>query len=87
MKIKEGFIKKNIGGVEVVVAVGEASVGFNSMITINSTGAFLWSLLENDISVEELTAAMLEKYDVDEVKAKQDVEAFVAKAKNAGIIE
>ena len=45
MKIKEGFVRRNVGGSDVVVAVGKASVEFNAMINLNSTGAFIWSLL------------------------------------------
>ena len=87
MKIKDGFIKKNVGGVDVVVAVGEASVNFNAMITLNGTGAFLWSLLEKDTTEKELLDAMLEKYDIDEQTAKKDIAAFLAKARSAGLIE
>ena len=87
MKIKEGFIKKNVGGAEVVVAVGEASLNFNAMITLNGPAAFLWTLLENDTTEDELVNAMTEKYDIDAETARKDIVAFIDKAKNAGIIE
>lgn len=86
MKIKEGFVKKSVGGVEVVVATGEASADFNAMITLNGSGAFLWSLLENETTEDALLAAMLEKYDVDEATAKRDISAFIKKAKDAGVV-
>ena len=87
MKIKEGFIKKNVGGADVVVAVGEASVGFNAMITLNGSAAYLWTLLENEVTEEELVTAMTEKYDIDADTARKDISAFLDKARSAGVIE
>ena len=45
MKIREGFILKEIAGSYVVVPVGDDLVDFSLMITINETGAFLWNCL------------------------------------------
>ena len=45
MKIKEGFILKEIAGSYVVVPVGDDLVDFSLMITTNETGAFLFNLI------------------------------------------
>ncbi len=87
MKIKEGFVRRSIGGSDVVVAVGKASVDFNAMINLNSTGALLWSLLENGATENELVSAMVEKYDITRDVAERDVRAFLDKARAAGVIE
>lgn len=87
MKIKEGFVRRNVGGSDVVVAVGKASVEFNAMINLNSTGAFIWSLLENQADEEEIVAAMIEKYGIDKELASRDAKTFLDKARNAGVIE
>lgn len=87
MKIREGFIKKNVGGADIVVAVGEASVNFNAMITLNATGAFIWGLLEEEKTEDELVAALIEKYDINEEIARRDVVAFLTKARSVGVIE
>ena len=42
MKIKEGFILREVAGNYIVVAVGSAVKQFNGVITLNETGAFLW---------------------------------------------
>jgi len=87
MKIKEGFVRRNVGGSEVVVAVGKASVEFNAMINLNSTGAFIWSLLEKQADEKEIVDAMAEKYGIDTELASRDVRAFLEKARSAGVIE
>lgn len=87
MKIKNGFIKRTVNNVQVAVAVGEAADTFNGMITLNGSAAFLWDLLAEDKTQEQLVDAMLEKYDIEKEIAERDVSSFVEKAKNAGIIE
>lgn len=87
MKIKEGFVLRNMGGQPVVVSVGSASKVFNGMIKLNETGEFLWKQMADDATVESLVEALLNKYDVSEELAKQDVTNFIEILKTAGIIE
>ena len=42
MKIKQGFMLREVAGNYVVVAVGEASKKFNGVINLNESGAFIW---------------------------------------------
>ena len=51
------------------------------------TGTFLWKLLEQGTTVDEMTAKMLEEYDADEELVRADVLAFCEKLEDAGIIE
>ena len=46
MKIKDGYLHREVAGNIIVVPVGEASMNFNGMINLNETGAFLWKLFE-----------------------------------------
>ncbi len=87
MKILPGFIKKRVGDVDIVVAVGEASTTFNALITLNSSGAFLWDKLEKGTTEEEMVAALLEKYEISQEIAARDVAKFIDKAKGAGVVE
>ena len=45
MKIKEGYILRNVAGSFVVVPIGEAASEFNGMMNLNDTGAFLFEKL------------------------------------------
>lgn len=86
MKIKEGFVLKNIADVTVVVPAGEVSLDFNGMVTLNETGAFLWELLKEERTEDELLAAMLKEYDVDEPTARKGIDKFVAKLSKEGLL-
>lgn len=88
MKIKSGFILRDVAGKTFVVATGELSKSFKGMITLNETGKFIWKLLENDITMEEIVDKMLEVYEgVDRATIEVDVNAFVKKLKGDNILE
>ena len=85
MKLKEGFVLRTVAGETIVVPTGSA-LNLNMMITLNSTGKFLWEKLEQGIETDELVAALLEEYDVDETTAKAHVLAFVEKLNDNGFL-
>ena len=87
MKIKEGFILREVADSFIVVAVGEAVKTFNGIVNLNETGAFLWKALEQGATKEELLEKLTAEYDVDEDTAKKDIDAFVAKLEEAKLIK
>lgn len=80
MKLKSGFVLRQVAGTNVVIPTGDA-LNLNVMITLNDTGVFLWKLLEQETDEDAMVAAALEEYDVDEATARTYVAAFVAKLK------
>lgn len=87
MRIKEGFILREIAGTWVAVPIGERVVEFNGLMTLNETGALLWKSLENNVTFDDLVTSLLNEYDVDEITAKSDVEDFIALVQEKGLIE
>lgn len=87
MKIKDGFMLRTVAGKNIVVAVGVAAMDFDGLISLNETGTFIWKLLEGGISYEAILQGFLDEYDVDEQTAKNDIDAFIKKAKEAELIE
>jgi len=84
MKIKQDYLLKTIGNETIIVPVRDEAVRFNGVITVNKTAAFLFQLLqENEYSEVELISSLLEKYDVDETRAKKDVQAKYSEGKGA----
>lgn len=73
MRIKEGFILRTICGESVVVGEGLAQVNFNKMLSLNASAAYLWKGVEGkDFTLDDLTALLLEKYDVSAERAAED---------------
>lgn len=87
MKIKEGFILRNVADNYVVVPIGEATVDFNGMMSLNETGAFLFGKLIEGIEKDELVEELMEEYDVDQERAEKDVTAFIEKVENEDLFE
>ncbi len=87
MKIKEGFILREVAGSFIVVAVGNRVKEFNGIINLNETGAFLWKMLEKGADEDGLKKALLEEYDVTEEIAERDIRSFVDRIKEAGLTE
>ena len=85
MKLKDGFILRQVAGEMIVIPSGD-ELNLNMMITLNDTGAFLWKLLEQETDEAAMTAALLNEYDVDEATARTHVAAFVAQLKEKDVL-
>ena len=86
MKIKSGYILREVAGNSIVIAVGDESLNFNGIITINGAGTFLWEKLAGGATKQELLDAMLSEYDIDEETASADIDEFVQKLKNSNLL-
>ena len=87
MKIKDGFILREVAGSYLVVAVGNAVKEFGGIVNLNETGAFLWRLLEKSSTEPEMVDALLKEYEVDRETAEKDVKAFVEKLTEAKLVK
>lgn len=87
MKVKDNLMVRVIAGSNVVLPLGALSLDFTGMLTLNETGVFLWGLLENETTREELAKALTEEYEVTFDEALADVDAFVKKLDEAGYLE
>lgn len=87
MKIKEGYLLRNVAGSNIVVPIGEGELNFSGVITLNEVGAFFWQNLENGCTKDELLKALLNEYEIDEITASSDIDEFVGKLKEAGLLE
>ena len=85
MKLKEGFILREVAGEIIVLPTGD-ELDLKMMITLNGTGRFLWELLEKETSEDALVKALLAEYDVDEETARKSVQAFVNKLNENGFL-
>lgn len=73
----KAFLLSNVADSWVVVPVGSAAVEFPGMLTLNESGRFLWELLETEQTVETLTQALTQRYEVTAEQAAADVQKFL----------
>lgn len=86
MKIKEGYLLREVAGSNIVVPVGSGAMDFSGVITLNEVGSFIWKLLENDTTKEEILSNLLNEYDVDKAMAESDIDEFINKLKGADLL-
>ncbi len=88
MKIKEGFVLREILNENVVVGEGLAQVNFNKIVSMNETAAYLWKNVEGkEFTVDDLTRLLTDEYEVEEEVAAKDAAAIAAKWIEIGIAE
>ena len=86
MKIKEGYVLRQVADNWVVLPVGQNSVDFNGMLSLNESGVLLWKALEQGGDRETLADALLSEYEVDREQALSDVDEFIAALQRVGCI-
>lgn len=88
MKIKEGFVLRNICGQHVVSGEGTANVNFSKLVSLNDSAAYLFKAVQGkEFTPESLAALLLEEYEVDETTALKDATALCETWKEIGIID
>ena len=88
MKIKDGFIFREMCGENIVTAEGIEHINFNKLISLNSSAAYLWeNLIGKEFSVEDMAALLVEQYDIDMELAIKDSESLSKAWMEAGVTE
>lgn len=87
MKLKDGFVLRQVADTWVVLPLLEESVNFNGMLTLNESGAILWKTLEREGDSANLVNALTSFYDVSPEMAQKDVDAFLDKLKQIGCLK
>jgi len=87
MKIKHGYILRNVASETIVVPTQEAAINFNGILTLNESGKLLWERLSQGATEAELLEMLMEHYDVQEKEAQSDIELFLDKLRAQHILE
>ena len=77
MRVDDGFVLREIAGDYVIIPTGKTVLDFNGMITVN----------EEETTFENIVKGILDEYDADEETVKADVQEFLDRIKEAGILK
>lgn len=86
MKIKKELIKRDIAGDTILVPVGKSVYDSNGLFALNELGVFLWDRLPQAQDRDALLDAVLAEYDVSRDQAAADLDEFLGKLAEFGII-
>ena len=89
MKIKEGFVLREVCGERVIVGEGLSAINFGKLLALNETAAWLWKQAQamGDFTIEALAEKLCKEYEVEADEAKADVAQMVAEWQNVGVLE
>lgn len=87
MKIKDGFIMKDVAGSKVVLPIGDRQAEIKGIITFNDIGAEVFNMLDGTNSPEEIAQKIAKKYDASYETVEADVNKLIEKMKVQGLIE
>ena len=86
MKLKADFTLREIAGDYIVIPTGENYLDFGAVISLNESGAFLWSQLKESKTAEELAASLIAEYGIDNDTATTDANDFISLLTEHGLI-
>ncbi len=87
MKVKEGFVLRNVVGEHIVMPVGKNIDTFEGAIVLNDVSAFIWENLQRPVAREDLLRLILGEFEVEEQTAAKDLDAFLDKLRGHGLLE
>lgn len=88
MKLKYNFVTNKVADRIVAVAVGDDAQKFNGFIKMNDTGAFIFNMLRNDVTVDEIADAMKREYDgVSEDELRLTISRFIDNLRESDVLE
>lgn len=88
MKLKYNFVTNEVADKIVAVAVGDDLEKFNGFIKMNDVGAYIFNMLKNDVTEDDIVAAMKKDFeDATEEEIREAVKEFTDKLKESDVIE
>lgn len=87
MKIRDGFVLRNVVDEYIVMPTGGNIAKFEGAIVLSEVSAFIFRQMADPVSREDVLKNVLEEYDVDEETAARDIDALLAQFDSMGILE
>lgn len=89
MKIKKGFVLREVCGQNVIVGEGLGAINFGKMLALNGSAAWLWKQAQEqgDFTIDSLAEKLCQEYDVTMDEAKNDVTEILKQWQDIGVIE
>ena len=88
MKIKEGFVLRQMCGENIVAGEGLQHINFNKLLSLNESAAYLWKELEGkEFTQEDMAELLIARYGLDKKLAMTDSEKLMKVWAEVGVAE
>jgi hypothetical protein len=88
MRIKKGFVLREVCGERVIVGEGLDAINFGKLLTLNESAAWLWkqAVEAGDFTADALAQRLSEEYEVTDEEARQDVTELIGEWRRVGVL-
>lgn len=89
MKIKKGFVLREVCGEKMIVGEGLGAVNFGRLLAMNDTAAWLWQQAQemDNFDAESLASKLCDEYDVSMDQAMKDAADLLSEWQSIGVVE
>lgn len=87
MRLKDSVLINEVDGQVFAVDMGGQGKRFNGMLRMNKTAGFVAELMKQEISLDEIVKAIIEKYSVTEDVAKRNAQKVIDAFTGAGLMD
>lgn len=88
MKIKDNYKVRSIAGENLIVEQGKSQADMTKVISLNSTALLLWNALAGrDFTLDDAADVLVGRFGIGRDVALKDVQRWVEKLQECGIID
>ena len=86
MKLNGTFTLRDVAGEILAIPVGETALSMNCMIILNPVSRVIWECLEAGTTREQILEAVMDRFEVEQQEAMEDVDAFLEEMEKAQLL-
>ena len=81
LSIPEDIVFRDLAGEAIIL-----NLGTGMYFGLNAVGTQIWRLISEGQSSEQIVAALLEEYEIDEARVRQDLDILLEQLNDAGLV-
>lgn len=86
MKYNNNYVLKELAGDTILVYQNENEVNFSKIITLNDVSVVILKSLQEGLSQDKIIERILSEYEIDKETVANDVEEFIKKLLELGVV-
>lgn len=84
---RDDVVLREVAGEHILVPIRSGVADLQAIFALNPSGVRIWELLDGERTFEAVLTAMLERYDVAAEEARADLDTFLERMLEAGLVE
>jgi hypothetical protein len=87
LKIKDGFLLRQVAGSWIVIPFGANVVAFNAVISLNDTGALIWENIASGKNKKDIVDLLVSQYETAREIVASDYDELIEQMRAANLLE